>query len=41
VPSQSGGACVPYGASITRSREDLGQFRAEWLATVFACRARN
>lgn len=38
VPNQSGGACVPYGASITRFREDLGQFREQWLAAVYACR---
>jgi hypothetical protein len=41
VPNQSGGACVPYGASIARFREDLGQFRAPWLAAVYACRAGN
>jgi len=39
VPNQSGGACVPYGASITRFRDDLGQFREQWLAAVYACRA--
>jgi hypothetical protein len=38
VPNQSGGACVPYGASIARFREDLGQFREQWLTAVFACR---
>ena len=38
VPSQSGGACVPYGASITRFRDDLGQFREQWLTAVYACR---
>lgn len=41
VPNQSGGACVPYGASITRFREDLTAFRSEWLAAVYACRAEN
>jgi hypothetical protein len=34
VPSQSGGALVPYGASIDRFREDLNGFRDEWLAAV-------
>jgi hypothetical protein len=35
---QSGGACAPYGASIERFRADLGQFREQWLAAVYACR---
>ncbi len=39
VPNQSGGACVPYGASIGRFRDDLGQFREQWLTAVYACRA--
>jgi hypothetical protein len=30
---------VPYGASIDQFRDDLGQFRQEWLAAVYACRA--
>lgn len=38
VPNQSGGACVPYGASITRFRQELGQFRERWLTAVYACR---
>lgn len=38
VPDQPGGACVPYGASITRFRDDLSAFRVEWLAAVHACR---
>lgn len=38
VPNQSGGACVPYGASITRFREDLSAFRSEWLSAIHACR---
>jgi hypothetical protein len=38
VPNQSGGACVPYGASIPRYRDDLGRFREQWLAAVYACR---
>ncbi|MGH8900068.1 MAG: hypothetical protein ACRDZ4_24310 [Egibacteraceae bacterium] len=41
VPNQSGGACVPYGASITRFRQDLTAFRSEWLAAVYACRTEN
>lgn len=38
VPDQAGGACVPYGASIARFREDLRQFRPQWLSAVYACR---
>lgn len=38
VPNQSGGACVPYGAPIDRFRDDLGQFRDQWLTAVRACR---
>ncbi|HEY2578080.1 MAG TPA: hypothetical protein VGI74_17395 [Streptosporangiaceae bacterium] len=38
VPNQSGGACVPYGASIARFRDELGQFREQWLTAVYACR---
>lgn len=38
VPNQSGGACVPYGASIARFRDDLAQFREQWLSAVYACR---
>jgi hypothetical protein len=34
VPNQSGGAIVPYGASIDRFRQDLDAFRGEWLAAV-------
>ncbi|MGH8904565.1 MAG: hypothetical protein ACRDYA_23500 [Egibacteraceae bacterium] len=41
VPNQSGGACVPYGASIKRFRQDLTAFRPEWLAAVYACRTAN
>ncbi|MEX2985566.1 hypothetical protein [Streptomyces sp. C36] len=37
VPDQSGGACLPYGASIDRFREDLRAFRSEWLTAVYAC----
>lgn len=38
VPNQSGGACVPYGASIDTFRTELTGFRREWLAKVYACR---
>jgi hypothetical protein len=41
VPDQSGGACVPYGASITQFRKDLRTFRAEWLTAVRACRSED
>jgi hypothetical protein len=37
--NQSGGACVPYGASISRFRDDLARFRSQWLTAVYACRA--
>jgi hypothetical protein len=40
VPNQSGGAVVPYGASIDRFRQDLDAFRGEWLAAVRSCKAR-
>jgi hypothetical protein len=36
--NQSGGACVPYGASIDHFRDSLSGFRDEWLAAVNACR---
>jgi hypothetical protein len=39
VPNMSGGACVPYGASIARFRDDLGQFRDQWVSAIYACRA--
>jgi hypothetical protein len=38
VPDQSGGACLPYGASVETFRTDLRAFRDEWLAAVYACR---
>jgi hypothetical protein len=38
VPNQSGGALVPYGASIDRFRADLASFRDGWLAQVQALR---
>ncbi|MBS2553420.1 hypothetical protein KGQ19_41860 [Catenulispora sp. NL8] len=34
VPSQSGGAIVPFGASITRFYDELRAFRGEWLERV-------
>ena len=40
VPNQSGGAVVPYGASIDRFRQDLEAFRGEWLAAVRSYGAR-
>jgi hypothetical protein len=40
VPNQSGGAVVPYGASIERFRKDLEAFRGEWLAAVRSYGAR-
>jgi hypothetical protein len=39
VPNMSGGACVPYGASVARFRDDLGQFRDQWVSAIYACRA--
>ncbi|WP_062214106.1 hypothetical protein [Streptomyces sp. NBRC 109706] len=38
VPDQSGGACLPYGASIETFRTGLRAFRDEWLTAVYACR---
>ncbi|MDT0446669.1 hypothetical protein [Streptomyces johnsoniae] len=38
VPDQSGGACLPYGASVETFRTELRAFRDEWLAAVYACR---
>jgi hypothetical protein len=40
VPNQSGGAVVPYGASIDRFRQDLDAFRDDWLAAVRSCKVR-
>lgn len=37
APNQSGGAVVPYGASIERFRLDLDSFRDGWLAAVRSC----
>jgi hypothetical protein len=38
APNQSGGAVVPYGASIDRFRRDLDAFRDDWLAAVRFCK---
>jgi hypothetical protein len=38
VPSQSGGAVVPFGASIERFREELSRFRGDWLERVYGLR---
>jgi hypothetical protein len=38
VPNQSGGACVPYGASLKTFRAELSRFRAGWLDQVYAYR---
>lgn len=38
VPNQSGGALVPYGASIDRFRAELAGFRDEWLTAVKSLR---
>ncbi|MFE3941697.1 hypothetical protein ACFXPV_07450 [Streptomyces sp. NPDC059118] len=38
VPDQSGGAVVPYGASMSVFREDLSAFKSGWLAEVYSHR---
>ena len=38
TPNQSGGAVMPYGASIDQFRQDLGAFRDGWLAAVRSCK---
>jgi hypothetical protein len=38
VPSQTGGAVVPYGAPLERFRAELAAMKDEWLAAVEACR---
>lgn len=38
VPSQSGGAVVPYGASIAKFTAELKHFRMDWLDRVYALR---
>jgi hypothetical protein len=38
VPSQTGGAVVPYGAPLTKFREELAAMKATWIAAVEACR---
>lgn len=39
VPDQSGGACVPYGASMETFGAELTGVRQEWLAKVYSYRA--
>ncbi|GIG55722.1 hypothetical protein Lfu02_00940 [Longispora fulva] len=34
VPNQSGGALVPYGASLDTTKAELSAFRTEWIAAV-------
>jgi hypothetical protein len=38
VPNQTGGAVVPYGASLQRFRDELATMKDEWIAVVEACR---
>lgn len=38
VPDQSGGVVAPHGASMSSFREDLAQFKAEWIQQVYAHR---
>jgi len=38
VPNQSGGALVPYGASLEAFRTELSALRTEWIAAVDALR---
>ncbi|MFJ9319009.1 hypothetical protein EAO73_19510 [Streptomyces sp. col6] len=38
VPDQSGGVIAPYGASMANFRDDLAQFKAEWIDQVYAHR---
>jgi hypothetical protein len=38
APNQSGGALVPYGASLGQFKAELSAFRAEWIAAVEAQR---
>lgn len=39
APDQSGGACVPYGASTETFRAELTGFHQEWLTKLHASRA--
>lgn len=34
--NQSGGACVPYGASIGRFRDELAAFRDSWMSAALS-----
>ncbi|MEV8635529.1 hypothetical protein AB0395_28100 [Streptosporangium sp. NPDC051023] len=38
VPSQTGGAVVPYGAPLQTFREELARMKDTWIAAVEACR---
>lgn len=38
VPSQTGGAVVPYGTPLHRFREELARMKDTWIAAVEACR---
>lgn len=38
VPSQTGGAVVPYGAPLQMFREELAKMKGTWIAAVEACR---
>ena len=38
VPSQTGGAVVPYGAPLEKFRFELAAMKDEWIAAVEACR---
>lgn len=38
VPSQTGGAVVPYGAPLQQFREELSAMKGAWIAAVEACR---
>ncbi|MEW2526538.1 hypothetical protein [Streptomyces sp. NPDC047071] len=39
VPDQSGGVIAPYGASMTNFRDDLAEFKGDWIKQVYAHRA--
>ncbi|MEU8890353.1 hypothetical protein [Streptomyces sp. NPDC048442] len=38
VPDQTGGVVAPYGASMANFREDLAEFKADWIARVYSHR---
>lgn len=41
VPSQSGGAIVPFGAPIEKFTGELKRFRGDWLERVYSMRPRT